>query len=473
MEIRASDHVVLVRQAVRKWAIELGFSLVDQTKMITAASELARNTLDYGGGGTVRLEALEEGHRQGPAADLRGPRAGHPRHREGAHRRLHDREGDGHGAERLEAAGQRVRDRLAGRRGHPGHDHEVEVITTSGRPIVLAIDDADHGRRGPASGDGTGRSARLRRDGAREGRHRRHRGGDEPRQARDGRRDRHPGSGVRDDRRGRSPGPGPRARAWRTSIAAWPTASPPPGRRAPGWARWPACRPSSTSIRSPGSGRRRWPGSGRRRGPSVRGLSAWSSGPSAFPLAGEEVCGDAWAIDGSRGSDPRPRGRRAGARPAGGGGRPGGRPGLPGDGAARPGRDHPGGPRRARGAPAVPPSRSPGSTANAAKSDSPGVGNIAGAILGPAESRSTSMVSHNGTVGHTIRKIQEFTYPWAPGRCWSCTPTAWAPTGNWAVMPGWRRDIPGWSPGLLYRDFKRGRDDVTVVAVREGSASRR
>jgi serine/threonine-protein kinase RsbT len=65
MEIRASDHVVLVRQAVRKWAIDLGFSLVDQTKMITAASELARNALDYGGGGTVRLEALVNGHRRG------------------------------------------------------------------------------------------------------------------------------------------------------------------------------------------------------------------------------------------------------------------------------------------------------------------------------------------------------------------------------------------------------------------------
>jgi serine/threonine-protein kinase RsbT len=65
MEIRASDHVVLVRQAVRKWAIELGFSLVDQTKLITAASELARNALEHGGGGTVRLEALEEGSRKG------------------------------------------------------------------------------------------------------------------------------------------------------------------------------------------------------------------------------------------------------------------------------------------------------------------------------------------------------------------------------------------------------------------------
>ncbi|WP_165227903.1 anti-sigma regulatory factor [Aquisphaera insulae] len=65
MEIRTSDHVVLVRQAVRKWAIELGFSLVDQTKMITAASELARNTLDYGGGGIVRLQALREDPRKG------------------------------------------------------------------------------------------------------------------------------------------------------------------------------------------------------------------------------------------------------------------------------------------------------------------------------------------------------------------------------------------------------------------------
>ena len=65
LPIRASDDVVLVRQAVRKWTIEQGFSLVDQTKMITAASELARNTLDYGGGGTVRLEALEERGRKG------------------------------------------------------------------------------------------------------------------------------------------------------------------------------------------------------------------------------------------------------------------------------------------------------------------------------------------------------------------------------------------------------------------------
>jgi serine/threonine-protein kinase RsbT len=56
---------VLVRQAVRDWSKQLGFSLVDQTKIVTGASELARNTLDYGGGGIVRLEALQEGFRRG------------------------------------------------------------------------------------------------------------------------------------------------------------------------------------------------------------------------------------------------------------------------------------------------------------------------------------------------------------------------------------------------------------------------
>ncbi|WP_172642246.1 anti-sigma regulatory factor [Allocoleopsis franciscana] len=65
MSIQSSADVVLVRQSVRQWAVELRFSLVDQTKIVTAASELARNTLDYGGGGTVKLEALQEGIRRG------------------------------------------------------------------------------------------------------------------------------------------------------------------------------------------------------------------------------------------------------------------------------------------------------------------------------------------------------------------------------------------------------------------------
>lgn len=63
--IRSSDDIVKVRQITREWALMQAFSLVDQTKIVTAASELARNTLDYGGGGEVRLEALQEGMRRG------------------------------------------------------------------------------------------------------------------------------------------------------------------------------------------------------------------------------------------------------------------------------------------------------------------------------------------------------------------------------------------------------------------------
>ena len=65
LALRASGDVALVRQAVRAWAVEAGFSLVDQTKLVTAASELARNTVTYGGGGVARLEALAEGVRRG------------------------------------------------------------------------------------------------------------------------------------------------------------------------------------------------------------------------------------------------------------------------------------------------------------------------------------------------------------------------------------------------------------------------
>jgi serine/threonine-protein kinase RsbT len=61
-----SDHeIVIARQAVRRMAQELSFSLVDQTKLVTAASELARNALTYGGGGTLTWEILEAGAKRG------------------------------------------------------------------------------------------------------------------------------------------------------------------------------------------------------------------------------------------------------------------------------------------------------------------------------------------------------------------------------------------------------------------------
>jgi serine/threonine-protein kinase RsbT len=65
MSVRVAPEVVGVRHQVRKWAVELGFSLVEQTKIVTAASELARNMVDYGGGGTMTLEWLDDGIRRG------------------------------------------------------------------------------------------------------------------------------------------------------------------------------------------------------------------------------------------------------------------------------------------------------------------------------------------------------------------------------------------------------------------------
>jgi len=63
--VQSAEDVVAIRQAVRKRAVELGFNLVDQTKIVTAASELARNTVQYGGGGRVTIEAVEDFGRRG------------------------------------------------------------------------------------------------------------------------------------------------------------------------------------------------------------------------------------------------------------------------------------------------------------------------------------------------------------------------------------------------------------------------
>ncbi len=65
LPLNASEHVVNVRQAVRQRAIEIGFSLVDQTKIVTAASELARNTIQHGGGGHATVEVVSDGVRRG------------------------------------------------------------------------------------------------------------------------------------------------------------------------------------------------------------------------------------------------------------------------------------------------------------------------------------------------------------------------------------------------------------------------
>ena len=64
-ELRITEDIVRLRELARRWAVEVGFNLVDQTKIVTAASELARNTVIYGGGGVARLEILRAEQRRG------------------------------------------------------------------------------------------------------------------------------------------------------------------------------------------------------------------------------------------------------------------------------------------------------------------------------------------------------------------------------------------------------------------------
>jgi hypothetical protein len=93
-----------------------------------------------------------------------------------------------------------------------------------------------------------------------------------------------------------------------------------------------------------------------------------------------------------------------------------------------------------------------------------GVGNIAGTLLDGADA-SRGLFSHNGTVGHLLRKVQEFEYPWGPASTLIMhsdgLQTRWA----LSKYPGLARRHPAVIAGVLYRDFKRGRDDVTVVVV--------
>ena len=97
-----------------------------------------------------------------------------------------------------------------------------------------------------------------------------------------------------------------------------------------------------------------------------------------------------------------------------------------------------------------------------------GIGNIAGVVISGEESR--RMVSHNGTVGHVAKRVQEFTYPFEGSplvvMCSDGLGTSW----TLDRYPGLRLRHPALIAGVLYRDFSRGRDDVTVLVGRGEAA---
>jgi anti-sigma regulatory factor (Ser/Thr protein kinase) len=100
-----------------------------------------------------------------------------------------------------------------------------------------------------------------------------------------------------------------------------------------------------------------------------------------------------------------------------------------------------------------------------------GVGNIAGSLLDPESptERSTSMVSHNGTVGFEMRKVQTFNYVWQPGGLLIMHSDGLGTKWRLDRYPGLINQHPSLIAGILYRDFNRERDDVTVLVVREVS----
>jgi anti-sigma regulatory factor (Ser/Thr protein kinase) len=94
-----------------------------------------------------------------------------------------------------------------------------------------------------------------------------------------------------------------------------------------------------------------------------------------------------------------------------------------------------------------------------------GVGNIAGTVL--TEDRVQHTISHNGTVGHTIHRIQPFAYPWTTQSLLILHSDGLGTRWNLNAYPGLRERHPSLIAGVLYRDFKRGTDDVTVLVVKE------
>lgn len=93
-----------------------------------------------------------------------------------------------------------------------------------------------------------------------------------------------------------------------------------------------------------------------------------------------------------------------------------------------------------------------------------GVGNIAASISSPTDHH--NLVSYNGTVGHEVRKVQEFTYPWYANGLLIMHSDGLGTQWRLDRYPGLSQKHPSLIAGILYRDFNRGRDDVTVLVAK-------
>jgi anti-sigma regulatory factor (Ser/Thr protein kinase) len=99
-----------------------------------------------------------------------------------------------------------------------------------------------------------------------------------------------------------------------------------------------------------------------------------------------------------------------------------------------------------------------------------GIGNISGVLYSDTGTR--QMVSHHGIAGHQITKVQEFTYPWPGGALIVMHSDGLISHWNFSPYPGLTAHHPGLIAAVLYRDFSRGRDDVTVVIAKETESAK-
>jgi serine phosphatase RsbU (regulator of sigma subunit) len=99
-----------------------------------------------------------------------------------------------------------------------------------------------------------------------------------------------------------------------------------------------------------------------------------------------------------------------------------------------------------------------------------GLGNISGVIVSEG-APPRHVVSHNGIAGHTMRRLQEFSYPWSPGSLVILHSDGIGTSWSLEKYSGLATRRPDVIAGVLYRDFRRGKDDATVVVARNGAAA--
>ena len=133
---RHPNDVVVVRQAVRQRAVELGFNLVDQTKIVTAASELARNTLQYGGGGQVTIEGIERLGRRGLRLTFEDKGPGIADIEMAMRDGFTTGSGLGLGLSGARRLSNEFQIRFAARSGHSRRHHPVALNTTASFPVT-------------------------------------------------------------------------------------------------------------------------------------------------------------------------------------------------------------------------------------------------------------------------------------------------------------------------------------------------